>query len=214
MIAAYRSLGPRAGLIGNVQVSVATGGVDHSGMFLNVKGKVEHLRTRPSPLVRWLQPVRPMCAVTGACMLLDRALWSQLGGFDEGYVNGSEDVDLCFRAATAGRVNAVALRSVVRHHVSASQGRRARDEENTYRFTRRWRTELASLVDRAWCWRYLEARWAGSRDATGHGPARRMFFYALHLRDGPPPEALLALESALDAEFARWEAMFASPNKT
>lgn len=213
MLAAHRSLGSHAGIIGNVQVSVATGEVDHAGMFLNVKGKMEHVRVRPSPLARWLQPVRPMCAVTGACMLLERALWTQLGGFDVGYVNGSEDVDLCFRAAAAGRTNAVALRSVVRHHVSASLGRRARDEENTYRFTRRWRKELARLVDRAWCWRYLEARWAGSRDTTGHGPARRMFLYALHLRGAPPPEALLALEAALDAEFARWEAMFASRPK-
>ena len=127
MLAAHRSLGSRAGLVGNVQLSVATGEVDHAGMFLNVKGKMEHLRARPSPLARWLQPVRPMCAVTGACVLLDRALWTQLGGFDEGYVNGSEDVDLCFRATAAGRVNAVARCSVVLHHVSASVGRKVRD---------------------------------------------------------------------------------------
>ena len=209
MLAAHRALGPRAGLIGNVQLSIATGAVDHAGMFLNAKGKVEHLRTRSSPVRTFFQPVRASFAVTGACVLLDRVLWVQLGGFDEGYVNGSEDVDLCFRALAAGRVNAVALRSVVRHHVSASVGRKARDEENTFRFTRRWRPELARLIDRAWCWRYLETSWSGSRDATDHAPARRMFCYALHLRRTPPPEAMLALNAALDAEFGRWETMFA-----
>jgi len=209
MLAAHRALGPRAGLIGNVQLNIATGDVDHAGMFLNVKGKMEHLRTRPCPVRTYFQPVRPSFAVTGACVLLDRSLWTQLGGFDEGYVNGSEDVDLCFRATAASRVNAVALRSVVCHHVSASVGRKARDEENTFRFTRRWRPELARLIDRAWCWRYLEASWAGSRDATDHAPARRMFCYALYLRRRVPAEALRALDLALDAEFTRWEQMFA-----
>ncbi len=208
MLAAHRSLGPSAGLIGNVQLSVGTGEVDHAGMFLNVKGKLEHTRTLPSPLARWLKPDRPMVAVTGACALLDRALWRQLGGFDEAYVNGSEDVDLCFRARAAGRVNAVALRSVVRHHVSASPQRKARDEENTWRFTRRWRPELPRLIDRPWCWRYLEAYWSGSRDATEHVLARRVFFYVLHLRRTPPLGVFLALNTALDAEFARWQAMF------
>ena len=211
MLAAHRRLGSRAGLVGNVQRSVATCAVDHAGMFLNVKGKMEHLRSAPSPLARWLHPVRPMGAVTGACVLLDRTLWQQLGGFDEGYINGSEDVDLCFRALAAGRVNAVALRSVVRHHVSASAGRKARDEENTCRFTRRWRAELAQMVDRAWCWRYLEADWSGTRDPSGHGPARRMLLYALHLQSGPPAEARAALNTALDAEFARWGQLFGSP---
>ena len=211
MFAAHRLLGPRAGLIGNVQLSVATGAVDHAGMFLNAKGKMEHLRVPPSPLARWLRPVRPMCAVTGACLLLDRALWQSLGGFDEGYLNGSEDVDLGFRARAAGRVNAVALRSVVHHHVSASLGRKARDEQNTFRFTRRWRHELPRLIDRAWCWRCLETGWSGARDATDHAGARRMLAYVLHLRATPPAEAYAALDTALAAEFARWQEMFGAP---
>jgi GT2 family glycosyltransferase len=213
MLEAHRQLGARAGLVGNVQLSVAAGTVDHAGMFLNVKGKMEHIRTRPAPLARWLRPVRPMSAVTGACTLLDRTLWLQLGGFDEGYVNGSEDVDLCFRALAAGRQNAVALRSVVRHHVSASPGRKARDEANTFRFTRRWRPELSRLVDRSWCWRYLEANWSGAREASDHGPAREMLFYALHFRRSVPAGAVRALDLALDAEFTRWTALFAASEK-
>jgi GT2 family glycosyltransferase len=207
LLAAHRQLGPRAGLVGNVQVTIPSGAVDHAGMFLNVKGKLEHLRQAPTPLARWLVPVRPCLAVTGACVLLDRALWQQLGGFDEGYLNGCEDVDLCFRAAALGRVNAVALRSVVRHHVSASPQRKARDEENTCRLTRRWRGELLARIDRAWCWRYLEAHWLSSRDPAGHAAARQVLAYVFHLRSTPPPEATRALNAALDAEFARWETL-------
>jgi GT2 family glycosyltransferase len=208
LIAAYRQLGDRAGVVGNVQLSIPSGEVDHAGMILNVKGKLEHVRQRPGPLTRWLNPVRSSVAVTGACVVLSRTLWQQLGGFDEGYVNGSEDVDLCFRAAQLGRVNAVALRSVIHHHVSSSPQRKARDEENTARLTRRWRDALIARIDRAWCWRYLEAHWHGSRDTVDHAAARQVLAYVLHLRGTPPPEAARALNAALDAEFARWDAMF------
>ncbi|MEO6873823.1 MAG: glycosyltransferase family 2 protein [Opitutaceae bacterium] len=209
MLAAHRQLGARAGLIGNVQHAIATSAVDHAGMFLNVKGKLEHIRTPVSPLTRWLHPIRSSLAVTGACVLLDLALWQQLEGFDERYLNGSEDVDLCFRATAAGRMNAVALRSIVLHHVSASPTRKARDEENTRRFTLRWRHELTRLIDRGWCWRYLESDWSGSRDPAQSTAAGQMLAYVLHLRRTPPPAATQALNAALDAELARWDEMFA-----
>ena len=47
-------------------------------------------------------------AVSGALMLLSRALFERLGGFDEGYRLHAEDLDLCRRAREAGAVVAVA----------------------------------------------------------------------------------------------------------
>ena len=214
MLAAHRRLGSRAGLVGNVQRTVATGAVDHAGIALNLKGKLEHIRTLPIPLFRFLFPVQSVAAVTGACLLLDRALWQELGGFDENFINGSEDVDLCLRALNASRVNVVILRSVVLHHVSASLGRKVHDEENTYRFTRHWRHELRHLVDRAWCWRYLEAYWPSMSDPAGHVAVRRMLAYILHLRCTPPSEALLALDTAIESEMVRWQEMFGPPPRT
>src|SRR5690606_35969919 len=52
-----------------------------------------------------LQPVE---AVSGALMLLPRALYDRLGGFDEGYRLHAEDLDLCRRAREAGATVAVA----------------------------------------------------------------------------------------------------------
>lgn len=40
--------------------------------------------------------------VSGSCMLVRRACWDELAGFDEAYFMYAEDVDLCWRAHEAG----------------------------------------------------------------------------------------------------------------
>jgi GT2 family glycosyltransferase len=204
MLAAHRSLGSRAGLIGNVQRNLRTGAVDHAGIFINDQGKPEHDRRAPSAWCRGLFPIRAVPAVTGACVLVAGALWRELGGFDEGYRNGGEDVDLCFRAAETGRTNAVALRSAVGHHVSASPGRKQRDEANSYRLARRWRATLVRLGARAWCRRYLRA---DPRDYPDRVLACQCLGYLLGLRATPPAGASAGMQAALELELQRWEQM-------
>ena len=52
--------------------------------------------------------LQPVDAVSGALMLLPRALFDRLDGFDEGYRLHAEDLDLCRRARLAGAVVACA----------------------------------------------------------------------------------------------------------
>ena len=210
MLGAHRSLGDRAGVVGNVQLDARSGAVDHTGIFINHQGKPVHDRALPSRFSRFFTTVRRVPAVTGACALIERDLWQQLGAFDEAYVNGGEDVDLCFRARAAGRVNAVALTSVVRHHISSSVGRKLRDEENSYRLARRWRREFVAAATgpmHDWCRAYHEQTLRDPRDAD-RVLARRAWLYARRLSRRPPPEAVAALNTALDEEFARWAKMF------
>ncbi len=208
MLALLQRLGPQAGLVGNVQRVAATGAIDHAGIFINSKGKPEHERTLPwwawLPVAQW----RQADMVTGACMLIPRALWQQLGGFDEGYVNGCEDVDLCLRARQAGRTNAVALNSVVSHHVSSSPGRKARNEQNTFRLTRRWQRELAACATRRWCRDYCEGNLFLPRDRA---PllTLKIWAYAASLSRTPPSVATAAVNAAIGQELARWQEMFA-----
>ena len=54
------------------------------------------------------QPLQPVDAVSGALLLLPRALFGQVGGFDPGYRLHAEDLDLCRRARAAGAQVAVA----------------------------------------------------------------------------------------------------------
>lgn len=210
MLEAHAALQDRAGLVGNVQLDAATGRVDHAGLGINVTGKPVHLRFLPRPPGRWLHPVRPVPAVTGACMLIERALWERLGGFDEAYVNGGEDIDLCFRARAAGHVNAVALRSVVRHHVSSSPGRKTRDEQNSYRLAQRWRNEFIAAADygtRMWCHQYLAGALYEPHSAE-YRLALAAVSYLARLRAFPPAEAVAGVIRGLDGEFERWRGMF------
>jgi GT2 family glycosyltransferase len=143
-------------------------------------------------------------------VLIERALWEQLGGFDEAFVNGGEDIDLCFRARLAGRINAVALRSIVRHHISSSPGRKKRDEENSYRLARKWRRALIEAADfgtRTWCRDYLTGALAIPRFRE-YRLAIAACAYRAGLRRTAPPEAVAAIEAGLEGEFVRWQRMF------
>jgi len=201
--AAHRRLGIRAGVIGNVQRNARTGAIDHAGMTITLKGKPEHDHEWPNRWARLTRSVKIVPAVTAACALVDAALWRQLGGFDEGFVNGGEDVDLCFRARAAGRVNAVAVRSVVLHHVSSSAGRKRRDEENSCRLAQRWRREFIAEGVRAWSRRQAEAILAEPRNFEPKF-AWRVWCHARGLSRTPPAEGVTALQRAMDVEFARW----------
>jgi O-antigen biosynthesis protein len=204
MLATHRALGWNAGIVGNVQLDAQTGAVDHVGITFDLKAKPEHERRLPPPWTRWLTRRRRVPAVTGACMLVAKALWVELDGFDEGYHNGGEDVDLCFRARANGRINAVALHSVVRHHISSSIGRKLRDEANSQRLARTWRREFAECAARKWCRAYLAAVLPRPADYDPMLVAR-ITLHAAGLSPRPPPEAIAALEASLELEFARWD---------
>ncbi len=210
MLAAHAALGERAGPVGNVQLDARTGAVDHAGLVVNLTGKPMHARTRPSWPARLLQPVRRVPAVTGACLLIERAAWEKLGGFDEGFVNGGEDIDLCFRARAAGLETVVALRSTVRHHVSSSPGRKARDEQNSYRLALRWGADLIAAADdgtRTWCRAFL-ARALVVPESRDYRLALACCAYLGHCRRRPPAEAVAGVTRGLEVEFARWQEMF------
>jgi O-antigen biosynthesis protein len=208
MLRVHHRLGTRAGLIGNVQLDAKTAAVDHAGIIINRQSKPVHARALPA-WWRWsrLCGLRPVPAVTGACVLLERRLWEQLGGLDDRYVNGGEDIDLCFRARAAGRINAVALRSVVRHHVSSSPGRKRRDEENSFRLAQRWQQDFVAAADvatRDWCREYLGSILPAPQWRQ-YPLACRALLHAAHLRRTPPREAVASLEAELAKEFAHWE---------
>lgn len=195
---------PASGLVGNVQLNAATGTVDHTGIFFNHQGKPAH-RTDLSVTTRWFgwPAYREIDALTGACFGLRRSAWQQLGGFDEAYLNGSEDIDLALRASTAGLHHYIALGSVVRHHISSSAGRNLRDEQNSQRLMQRWTERIVVLAARDWSRHFIEQHWDQSflyDDILG----RQALYCWLGLLPAVPAGVRTGVRAALAVEFARW----------
>jgi GT2 family glycosyltransferase len=168
---------PDTGIIGNVQTNPATGLVDHAGVFFDLDGMPAHAhkhRKHP-PRGHW----RERSAVTGACMVMQRELFEEMGGFFEGYRNGMEDIDLCVRVRHAGHRIFVSHESVIGHLVSSSPGRNAANDANTELFRSRcaaiaaawgrdeWAIEYFRRYARRW-WRIDPARaWLALRLLIG-----------------------------------------------
>jgi O-antigen biosynthesis protein len=210
MMNALTDLGDEAGVVGNVQLNAATREVDHAGIMIDLKGKPVHQRTLPRLASRLLSPVRRVPAVTGACVLVRAVTWRALGGFDEGFVNGCEDVDLCLRARAAGLACVVVLSSQVLHHVSSSPGRKLRDEQNSYALVKRWRHELAVLSARIYAVDVLREHEVEPRDYPDMLEALWTATYLLHLHGLPPFRAVRAAYGPIDVELARWQEMFSN----
>jgi GT2 family glycosyltransferase len=128
---------PGAGLVGNVQWSPRQGRYDHVGVFFDAKGG-PHNCWLPSYRRPW-RVRREWPAVTAACAVARRAVFLAVGGFDEGFVTGFEDVDLCFRLRALGYRHYVANRSIIVHHVSSTAERFDHEQANARLFLERWK---------------------------------------------------------------------------
>lgn len=85
------------------------------------------------------EPSRDVDAVTGACLAIHRDLFMDLGGFDERFWNGYEDVDLCLKALAAGYPIRYCRESVVVHHESKSGPERwSKVRENVMWLREKW----------------------------------------------------------------------------
>lgn len=87
-------------------------------------------------------------AVTGACLMMKKALYEELGGLDEAFAVALNDVDLCIRAWKAGRVNVFTPFAELYHYESASRGtdlagkNAERYEKESALFRERWKELL------------------------------------------------------------------------
>jgi len=85
---------------------------------------------------------RDFQVVTAACMLIGADIFFTAGGFDERYVNGMEDVDLCLKVRTLGKRVYYCPNSVLTHFESKSPGRFDRVRENERLFVQVWNDRI------------------------------------------------------------------------
>ena len=114
----------------------------HAGVAFNERGIGYHIFngfTADHPAVN---RKRFMQCVTGACMLIGKDLFDLLGGFDETFINGFEDVDLCLRAGEMGKKILYNPASVLIHFEETSAGRKSHDYQNAAYFLNRWENRV------------------------------------------------------------------------
>lgn len=79
-------------------------------------------RFNPEGLGGWgRDTVRQVPIISGCFLMVDRALWEELGGFDERYFMYGEDTDLCLRALARGARPLVTPTAQIVHHGGGSE---------------------------------------------------------------------------------------------
>jgi GT2 family glycosyltransferase len=99
--------------------------IQHVGVVFP-RGDADHLcRLLPRNSLHWFgfpQVTKEVSAVTGACLLLSRSVFDNLGGFDENYPVAYNDIDLCLRVWELGLAVVMQPRAELYHYESSTRG--------------------------------------------------------------------------------------------
>jgi GT2 family glycosyltransferase/spore maturation protein CgeB len=86
--------------------------------------------------------------VTAACLLIEKVKFHKVGGFDEAYWYGYEDVDFCLKLNDSGYKNVINNAAVLFHHEFGTQSKTDTDTISNYRkknmniFKNKWQYKL------------------------------------------------------------------------
>lgn len=84
-------------------------------------------------------------AVTGACMLVRKSLYEELGGLDEAFAVALNDVDFCLRLREKGYLNVFTPFAELYHYESKSRGLDNKKDSNAIRYN-----EEAEVFKKRW----------------------------------------------------------------
>jgi glycosyltransferase involved in cell wall biosynthesis len=126
---------PGVGCVG-AKLYYPSGAIQHAGVVLGLSGLADHaFRNRPGDDPGYfgrLQIASNYSAVTGACLVVSRAVYLEAGGLDERDLQVAfNDVDFCIKVKSRGYRNVMTPFAELFHHESSSRGL-----DRTLRFTR------------------------------------------------------------------------------
>jgi GT2 family glycosyltransferase len=146
----YASARERLGAVGS-KLLFPDGTIQHAGVVFSRELTPQHIYLGFPGDHPAVAKSREFQAITGACMFIRRELFEESGGFDPGFVNGYEDIDLCLRLRKRGFEIHYCHESVLYHLESATRGF-ASNTRNHALFLERW-GEFARADDIAY---YIE----------------------------------------------------------
>jgi len=138
---------PDIGCVG-AKLYYADGSLQHAGVVLGIGGVAGHSHKyfpgAASGYFSRLRTVHNVSAVTGAVLIVEKCLYEQLGGLDEGLEVAFNDVDFCLRVSKTGVRNLWTPFAELYHHESKTRGgdntpeKRARFEREIEFMKGRW----------------------------------------------------------------------------
>jgi GT2 family glycosyltransferase len=134
---------PEVGAVG-AKLLFPNGLIQHAGVILGISGLAGHaFRFLPAHASYFglADVIRNHSAVTGACLMMRRALFAEVGGFDESFAVALQDVDLCLRLRQKGYLIVYTPYALLYHMEWGTRGAKSslRDEGV---FKKKWGTLL------------------------------------------------------------------------
>ena len=116
--------------------------IQHAGVILGIGGFAGHshkyFHRKANGYINRLKLIQNYSAVTGACMMMRKEVFYELGGFDEQYAIAANDIDLCLKALSKNYLIVWTPYSELYHHESKTRG-----NEDTEEKKRRFSQEIA-----------------------------------------------------------------------
>jgi GT2 family glycosyltransferase/peptidoglycan/xylan/chitin deacetylase (PgdA/CDA1 family)/SAM-dependent methyltransferase len=131
------------GIVG-IQLRFKDNLVQHAGIVFDDRKKPLHsyrMYSSHNPLIGRSRYVQ---AVTGACLFIRKDLFFKVGGFDEGYLNGWEDIDLCLKVRERGYRVYYCGEVWMYHMEGQTPSRLAHAVANEAQFLQRWGKHIIS----------------------------------------------------------------------
>ena len=130
---------PEVGAVG-AKLLYPDGRIQHAGVVIGFGGPAGHvfrMEPSPSPGTSFMDLVQDCSAVTGACMMVARRRFAELGGFDERFRVAFSDTDLCLRLRARDHRVVYTPAALLYHYESVTRGRWD-PPEDVRLFRRRW----------------------------------------------------------------------------
>lgn len=126
---------PHVGAVGSKLLYLDGKRIQHAGITNLPIGPVHKLQFLDDEVAYYdgyNRGVRNVLAVTGACLLMRREVYEEVGGMSEDLAVAFNDVDLCFKLYEKGYYQVVLQDKPLYHHESLSRG----DDESTEKWQR------------------------------------------------------------------------------
>ncbi len=137
---------PYVGAVGSKLLYPDGKRIQHAGITnlpIGPAHKLQFLNDEDTYYDEYNRGVRNVLAVTGACLLIRREVYEEVGGMSEEFAVAFNDVDLCYKLYEKGYYQVVLQDKPLYHHESLSRG----DDESTEKWQRLMK-ERATLYSR------------------------------------------------------------------